>query len=235
MVDYICAVMKQNIIVAIDGYSSCGKSTLAKGLANALDYIYIDSGAMYRAVTLYFLRHQVDWTQAEQVTEALNSIKITFDRSDGKPHTLLNGEHVEREIRQMEISQHVSPVSAIPAVRRSLVQQQQQLGEGKGIVMDGRDIGTVVFPAAELKVFLTADGEERARRRFAELQAKGYPSSMEEVQQNLQHRDHIDSTREDSPLRQAADAVVIDNTNLTEDEQLQMVLALGPTARGLSA
>ena len=218
--------MKQIITIAVDGHSSCGKSTLAKGLAKELNYLYIDSGAMYRSVTLYFLQHHIDWTDEKAVTEALPAIKIAFERADGRLSTLLNDKNVEREIRQMEVSRHVSPVSTIPAVRRRLVEQQQELGKSKGIVMDGRDIGTVVFPEAELKIFLTAEVEERARRRFVELQAKGFPSSMEEVRQNLEQRDHIDSTRQDSPLRQAADAVVIDNTNLTEEEQLQMVLTL---------
>ncbi len=218
--------MKQNITIAVDGFSSCGKSTLAKALAHELSYLYIDSGAMYRAVTLSFLRQQLDWTDDQAVQEALAGINISFERTEDQICTILNGQNVEQEIRQMEVSNHVSPVSAIPAVRRRLVQQQQALGLNKGIVMDGRDIGTVVFPAAELKIFLTADHKVRAKRRYSELQQKGLTTSFEEVEQNLQQRDHIDSTRIDSPLRQAQDAVVIDNTNLSEVEQLQVVLIL---------
>jgi cytidylate kinase len=222
---------QHKIIIAVDGRSSCGKSTLAKALAAALDYLYIDSGAMYRAVTLYFLRNEIDWEDSRQVETALAQIQIHFDRSRGALRTLLNGEDVEEAIRTMEVSGAVSPVSAIPAVRRALVAQQQQLGSRRGIVMDGRDIGTVVFPAAELKIFLTASSEERTRRRYQELLAKGKEISREAVAQNLAQRDHIDSTREDSPLRQAEDAVVLDNTNLTEKEQLAMALALAQ-ARG---
>ncbi|HQU61003.1 MAG: (d)CMP kinase [Phaeodactylibacter sp.] len=215
--------MKQ-ITIAIDGYSSCGKSTLAKGLAAKLGYTYIDSGAMYRAVTLYFLRNEIPLKDAKQVDAALESITIRFASANN--HTLLNGEDVEEEIRQMPVSNLVSPVSAIPAVRRAMVRLQQAMGKDKGIVMDGRDIGTVVFPTAELKIFLTADPEVRAQRRYDELLTKGVPSSLESVRANLQHRDHIDSTREDSPLRQAEDAIVIDNTYLNEAQQLQKALEI---------
>lgn len=219
--------MEQSIIIAVDGFSSCGKSTLAKALAKQLSYLYIDSGAMYRAVTLYFLRNKVDWNKPEAVATALDQITIRFSKNNQEQiQTILNGENVEQEIRQMEVSRSVSPVAAVPAVRRFLVKQQQAMGQAKGIVMDGRDIGTVVFPQAELKIFLTASSKERSRRRFLELQAKGQSVSLEEVAANLTERDHIDSSREDSPLRQAEDAVVVDNTNLTEQEQLLMTLSL---------
>ncbi|MCB0557508.1 MAG: (d)CMP kinase [Lewinellaceae bacterium] len=211
------------IIIAIDGYSSCGKSTLAKGMASRLGYIYIDSGAMYRAVALFFLRHNIRLDNAEQVRQAMDDITINFNPDN---RAILNGEDVENEIRQMEVSNHVSPVSALPVVRRALVRQQQAMGQRKGIVMDGRDIGTVVFPHAELKIFLTADPEKRVQRRFEELKAKGMDSSLEEVRHNLSQRDHIDSSREDSPLRQAADAIVIDNTHMNRDEQLEYALEL---------
>ncbi|MCB0635158.1 MAG: (d)CMP kinase [Lewinella sp.] len=217
---------RQKIIIAVDGRSSCGKSTLAKGLAQQLEYLYIDSGAMYRAVTLYFLRQGIDWGVDDQVKAALGQIQITFSRDSGVLRTFLNGEDVEEAIRGMEVSGSVSPVSAISAVRKALVAQQQQLGAQRGIVMDGRDIGTVVFPDATLKIFLTASQEERTRRRYLELLAKGKTISREDVARNLAERDHIDSTRADSPLRQAIDAVVIDNTNLTVEEQLAMLLAL---------
>ena len=215
------------IIIAIDGYSSCGKSTLAKGMAARLGYMYIDSGAMYRAVTLFFLRHQISLQDEEQVRKALNEINISFNAQN---HTILNGEDVESEIRRMSVSNYVSQVSAIPIVRRAMVRQQQAMGRGKGIVMDGRDIGTVVFPEAELKIFLTADPEIRVQRRFDELKNKGQKSSLEEVRQNLRHRDHIDSTREDSPLLQAPDAVVIDNSYMAREEQLEYALELARSA-----
>ncbi|MCB0566690.1 MAG: (d)CMP kinase [Phaeodactylibacter sp.] len=215
------------IIIAIDGYSSCGKSTLAKGMASRLRYIYIDSGAMYRAVTLFFLRHNVSLDDAEQTRQAVENITISFNADN---RTILNGEDVENEIRQMEVSNHVSQVSALPVVRRALVRQQQAMGQQKGIVMDGRDIGTVVFPNAELKIFLTADPEKRVQRRFEELKSKGIKSSVEDVRQNLSQRDRIDSTRGDSPLRQATDAIVIDNTQMTRDEQLAYALELAYSA-----
>jgi cytidylate kinase len=214
------------IIIAIDGYSSCGKSTLARELAEVLDYIYIDTGAMYRAVTLYLMRQQIDWEVEAEVKVALELIQIDFARHGGKLRTLLNGEDVESAIRSMEVSANVSPVAAVSSVRRFLVAQQQRMGQAKGIVMDGRDIGTVVFPQAELKIFLTADAQERTRRRHAELEAKGQPTPWAEVEHNLSERDRIDSSRADSPLRQAQDAVVVDNTNLRPNEQLAMVAAL---------
>lgn len=211
------------IIIAIDGHSSCGKSTLAKGLANQLGYTYIDSGAMYRAVTLYFLRRHISLETPDEARRALEHIDIRFDAGN---HAILNGEDVELEIRQMDVSNHVSQVSAISAVRRAMVRQQQAMGRSKGIVMDGRDIGTVVFPGAELKIFLTASPEIRAQRRFKELQDKGVAISLEAVRENLLQRDHIDSTREDSPLRQAEDAIVIDNSDMNQEEQLAYALQL---------
>lgn len=219
--------MGNRIIIAIDGHSSCGKSTLAKQLAQELGYTYIDSGAMYRAVTLHLLRHQIKAEEQQRISHALSQIEIRFN---ARNETLLNGENVEQAIRQMEVSQYVSEVAAVPEVRRAMVEQQQQMGENKAIVMDGRDIGTVVFPEAELKIFLTASPEIRAERRFKELQDKGQDSSIEEVNANLRHRDHIDSTRADSPLRQAADAVIIDNSRLNRDQQLARALELARQA-----
>ena len=196
-------------------------------MASRLRYIYIDSGAMYRAVTLFFLRHNVSLDDAEQTRQAVENITISFNADN---RTILNGEDVENEIRQMEVSNHVSQVSARLLVRRALVRQQQAMGQQKGIVMDGRDIGTVVFPNAELKIFLTADPEKRVQRRFEELKSKGIKSSVEDVRQNLSQRDRIDSTRGDSPLRQATDAIVIDNTQMTRDEQLAYALELAYSA-----
>ncbi len=214
------------IIVAIDGYSSCGKSTLAKALAKQLGYAYVDSGAMYRAVTLYLLRHGISPENPAAVAEALDHIVIHFERHAGGNRTFLNGEDVEEAIRDMSVSDWVSPVAAIPSVRRAMVKQQQAMGRRRGIVMDGRDIGTVVFPDAELKLFITADIDERVRRRFLELQQRGMESGMETVRYNLLERDRIDSTRADSPLRQADDAIVIDNTHLTPEEQLAQALEM---------
>lgn len=220
--------MRKGIIIAIDGFSACGKSTLAKALAQKLNYTYIDTGAMYRAVTLYFLREDVDWDKAGAVEEALSGVKIEFrTQSDGVDRlTYLNGENVEEEIRGMKVSQSVSPVAAVSAVRRFLVEQQQAMGDEGSCVLDGRDIGTVVFPNADLKIFLTADPQERARRRLAELVAKGQSVSLAEIVENLTQRDRIDSTRADSPLRQAKDAVVVDNTCLNPAEQLEMIAVL---------
>jgi CMP/dCMP kinase len=214
------------IIIAIDGHSSCGKSTLAKGLAQRLDYAYGDSGAMYRAVTLYFLNQMINYHDDAAVAATLQHIQIHFERLDGQNTTFLNGQNVERDIRSMRVSEHVSPVSTIPAVRRALVQQQQVMGQRRGIVMDGRDIGTVVFPDAELKIFLTADPDVRTSRRHLELAAKGIDADWDEIRQNLLDRDRIDSTRFDSPLRQAPDAVVIDNTFLSEEQQLEKALGM---------
>lgn len=214
------------IIIAIDGHSSCGKSTLANDLSEHFDYLYISSGAMYRAVALYFLENQVDIKDGPAVSAALEKIDIHFEIHDGITLTYLNGKNVEEEIRGMRVSNFVSPVSTISAVRRAMVLQQQELGKTKGIVMDGRDIGTVVFRDAELKIFLTADIQTRAQRRYDEMETKGLNVSFEEVQSNLAHRDHIDSTREDSPLMKAKDAVVIDNSNLSKTEQLAMIISL---------
>lgn len=218
--------MSTGIIIAIDGYSACGKSTLAKALAAVLDYVYIDTGAMYRAVTLYCLRHQVALDDPQAVAAALAAIQVGFAVKDGATVTLLNGEDVEAEIRQLYVANHVSKVAEVSAVRRFLVEQQQHMGAAKRCVMDGRDIGTVVFPDAELKIFLNAHPDERARRRIRELAAKGQAADPAAIAANLQERDHIDSTRADSPLRQADDAVLIDNTVLTPEEQLAMVTAL---------
>lgn len=216
----------KRITIAIDGFSSCGKSTLAKALAKALQYAYVDSGAMYRAVTLYFLQNKLDYNDPAAVEYALKEIEIHFERIDGSNHTFLNGHDVETEIRDMQVSEHVSPVSTISAVRKAMVQQQKMLGHKKGLVMDGRDIGTVVFPLAELKLFLVADIDVRTSRRHLELAAKGIDASWEEIQKNLSERDRIDSSRADSPLRKAEDAVIIDNTLLSEEEQLQIALEL---------
>lgn len=220
----------KRIIIAIDGFSSCGKSTMAKDLAKEIGYIYIDSGAMYRAVTLYCLRN--GWIGEEkQIDEAalrqhMDDIHISFrlDEATRRPVTYLNGENVENEIRQMEVSAHVSPVAALGFVREALVRQQQEMGKEKGIVMDGRDIGTVVFPDAELKIFVTASAETRAKRRFDELQAKGASASYEEILRNVQQRDKIDQSREVSPLRKADDALLLDNSNMTIAEQKQWLL-----------
>ena len=214
------------IIIAIDGYSACGKSTLAKDLSKKMGYAYIDTGAMYRAVTLFFLRNEVDFDSEAAVADALSKITIDFVNVKGKNRTLLNGEDVEEEIRKMYVSQKVSPVATISAVRRAMVAQQQQMGEKKGVILDGRDIGTVVFPKATLKLFLTASPDIRTQRRFEELQVKKQVSTFEEIKANLLERDHIDSSRADSPLRQATDAIVIDNSNLSKKEQLAMVKAL---------
>jgi CMP/dCMP kinase len=213
-----------SIIIAVDGHSSCGKSTLAKALAKHLHYVYGDSGAMYRAVTLYFLNNLVNYHDVQAVTEALGNIKIRFKRVEGQNTTFLNDENVEREIRTMRISEHVSPVSTIPVVRRAMVEQQQHMGKKRGIVMDGRDISTVVFPDAELKIYLTAEADVRTSRRHLELASKGIDADWAEIKHNLLERDRIDSTRFDSPLRQAPDAVVIDNTFLSEEEQFELAL-----------
>lgn len=214
------------IIIAIDGFSSCGKSTLAKQLAATLGYAFVDSGAMYRAVTLFFIQNNIDHQDKSAVIDALTNINIHFENIDGRNTTFLNNQLVETEIRQMAVTELVSPVATISAVRQAMVSQQQKMGQQKGIVMDGRDIGTVVFPNAELKLFVTANPAVRASRRYHELLAKGTPVDLQRIQKNLTERDHIDSTRLDSPLKQAEDAVVLDNTNLSEKEQLAMALAL---------
>lgn len=224
---FIFAVMSNGkIIIAVDGYSSCGKSTIAKALAKALDYAFIDTGAMYRACTLFFLKNDIDWNDKDAVKVALPQINIQFKNIKGQNTTFLNNKNVEHEIRKMYISENVSPVATISAVRRAMVAQQQLMGQQKGIVMDGRDIGTVVFPNAELKLFMTADPEVRTWRRLAELQAKGYDTDFDTVKKNLLERDKIDTTRADSPLKKAADAIVIDNTHLTQAQQLNIALSL---------
>lgn len=215
----------KKIVIAIDGYSSCGKSTMAKDLAREVGYIYVDTGAMYRAVTLFAMRNGV-FDAEGNIDEArlkalLPDVKLTFKlNSETKlPEVCLNGECVERDIRTLEVSQHVSPIAALPYVREKLVEQQQAMGKEKGIVMDGRDIGTVVFPDAELKIFVTASAEIRAQRRFKELEAKGMPANFDEILQNVEQRDYIDTHRETSPLRQADDALVLDNSHLTIADQ----------------
>lgn len=217
--------MRKNLVIAIDGYSSCGKSTLAKALAKKLGYIYIDSGAMYRAVTLYFIRNHVDVTDPAAVTDALQHIELNFHSSDYQSHITLNGEEVSEEIRQMPVSEYVSEVSANKQVRKEMVRQQQRMGKSKNIVMDGRDIGTTVYPDAQVKFFMTADPKIRAERRFRELQSKGdMITTLEEVFENLAHRDYADTTRAESPLTRAEDAIILDNTELTESEQLHFAL-----------
>jgi len=218
----------RKIAIAIDGHSSCGKSTIAKALATRLGYIFIDSGAMYRAVTLFALRNNLisdGKVNSEELIGALSEITIEFryNKERQKSDMYLNGENVEDEIRKLTVSQNVSPVAAIAEVRVAMVRIQQEMGKDKGIVMDGRDIGTVVFPDAELKLFVTASPEIRAKRRFDELTAKGETVSYAEILENLQERDRIDSTRETSPLRKADDALVLDNSNLTPDEQMDWV------------
>ena len=215
----------KRIIIAIDGFSSCGKSTMAKDLAKEIGYIYIDSGAMYRAVTLYSIRHHFfhpDGSVKEELLKAqMEDIHISFqlNSESGRPHTYLNGEDVEKDIRTMEVSSHVSPVAALGFVREALVRQQQELGKNKGIVMDGRDIGTAVFPQAELKIFVTASAEIRAQRRYDELKAKGENASFEDILHNVEERDRIDQNRTVSPLRKADDAILLDNSNLSIAEQ----------------
>ena len=216
--------MSSNIVIAIDGYSSCGKSTLAKALAQKLHFIYVDSGAMYRAVTLYFLRHNTDLKDHHQVEEALKNIHLNFHSRDYQTHITLNDEEVSDEIRQMPVSDNVSQVAAIKEVRHEMVKQQQRMGRSKNIVMDGRDIGTTVFPDAQLKIFMTADPKVRAERRYKELHPKNPDITLEEVFENIAHRDYQDTTREESPLIRAKDAIILDNTNMTPDEQLQFAL-----------
>lgn len=218
--------MDKEIIIAIDGWSSCGKSTLAKALAKKLEYGYIDTGAMYRACTYYFQKENIDISDESQVAEALKNIEISFKSLSGKNTTFLNGVNVEAEIRSMKVSNMVSPVAELSAVRRDLVRQQQEMGKRKSVVLDGRDIGTVVFPDAELKIFLTADADIRAQRRFDELKEKGLDIRMEDVISNLQERDRIDSTRTDSPLKQAEDAYLLDNSKLDLEASIKVVMDL---------
>lgn len=216
----------QKIIIAIDGYSSCGKSTLAKQLAAALHYLYIDSGAMYRAITLYFLRQNTTLDSEVKVKEALSNIHLEFrpDTTTLEAEIDLNGENVSQLIREMAVADKVSEVSALRPVREFAVAMQQQMGRGRGVVMDGRDIGTEVFPDAELKIFMTADLEVRVQRRFKELYAKNRNITLEEVKENLALRDYLDTNREISPLRKAADAILLDNSNMTMEEQLQFAM-----------
>ncbi|MBK8344300.1 MAG: (d)CMP kinase [Bacteroidetes bacterium] len=217
----------KKILIAIDGYAACGKSTLAKQLAAHLHYLFLDTGAMYRAVTLYLLENNINWLDAAALDEALNNISIAFQRNeDGKIITFLNGDDVEDAIRSMQVSNKVSEVAAVSAIRKFLVQQQQEIGKEKGIVMDGRDIGTVVFPHAELKLFVTADMDTRVQRRLLELQSNDIPVSEQDIRDNLIKRDKEETTRTDSPLMQAKDAILIDNTNLTPEEQFTFVLKL---------
>jgi cytidylate kinase len=216
----------QPIIITLDGFSSCGKSTLARQLAAELNYVFIDSGAMYRAITLYFLRNHTDWNNQDEVVGALKEITLDFQYNPltGNSDMYLNDENVEALIRDMLVSEHVSEVASVKEVREFGVAQQQQMGTKKGIVMDGRDIGTTVFPTAELKIFVTADPAVRVERRFKELYAKNPNISIEEVKTNLEMRDYTDSNREFSPLRKASDAIELDNSSLTRHEQLAIVL-----------
>lgn len=215
----------KKITIAIDGYSSCGKSTMAKALAKKIGYVYVDTGAMYRSVTLFALRNNLfnddGSVKTDELKEMLQQVHISFklNPETGLPETYLNGEMVERDIRGMEVSSHVSPIAAIPFVREALVAQQKAMGKEKGVVMDGRDIGTVVFPDAELKIFVTASAEVRAKRRYDELQGKGQPADYDDILKNVQQRDYIDTHREVSPLRQADDAIELDNGHMTIAEQ----------------
>ena len=218
--------MAKKIIITIDGWSSCGKSTLAKQLAKELGYVYVDSGAMYRVITLYFLRNNIDFAEKKEVKEALKSITLefVFNPKSNSSEIYLNGENVEYLIRDLIIAEKVSDVAAIKEVREFAVAQQQQMGTKKGIVMDGRDIGTVVFPKAELKIFMTADNAIRVQRRFKELYEKNPNVTVEEVKDNLEMRDYIDSHREVSPLRKAKEAIELDNTYLTQKEQFSRAI-----------
>lgn len=220
----------EKIIIAIDGFSSCGKSTMAKDLAHELGYIYVDTGAMYRCVALYALQHKLFLKDGEinipELEAAIPNINISFklNKETGRPDTYLNNENVENKIRTMEVSSHVSSIAAIPFVREALVAQQQKMGKDKGIVMDGRDIGTVVFPNAELKIFVTASPEVRAQRRYDELMEKGMEADYNEILENVKQRDYIDSHRDVSPLRKADDAIELDNSNISIEEQKQWLI-----------
>lgn len=219
----------KKITIAIDGYSSCGKSTMAKDLARSIGYVYIDTGAMYRAVTLYAMRHRIIHSgsiDTDRLKAEMGNINISFklNTETGMPDTYLNGELVEREIRTLEVSNNVSPIATLAFVRAAMVCQQQAMGREKGIVMDGRDIGTTVFPDAELKIFVTASPEVRAQRRYDELKSKGMPAEYNDILANVKERDYIDSHREVSPLRQAEDAIVLDNSHMTIPEQKEWLL-----------
>ena len=220
----------KKIAIAIDGHSSCGKSTMAKDLAREVGYVYVDTGAMYRSVTLYALRKGLFNTDGSVNTAALVAempnirISFKFNPETGRPDTYLNDECVEKEIRSLEVSNHVSPIAAVGFVRTAMVAQQQQMGKDKGVVMDGRDIGTTVFPDAELKIFVTASAQVRAQRRYDELKAKGMPADFDDILKNVEERDYIDSHREVSPLRKADDAIELDNSNMTIPEQKEWLM-----------
>ena len=220
----------KKITIAIDGHSSCGKSTMAKDLAREVGYVYVDTGAMYRSVTLYALRHNLFNEDGSVNTPALEGempnihISFKFNAETGRPDTYLNNECVEKEIRSLEVSNHVSPIAAVGFVRSAMVDQQQQMGKDKGVVMDGRDIGTTVFPDAELKIFVTASAKVRAQRRYDELKAKGMPADFDDILKNVEERDYIDSHREVSPLRKADDAIELDNSDMTIPEQKQWLM-----------
>ena len=221
----------KRIIIAIDGFSSCGKSTMAKALARKVGYLYFDSGAMYRAVTLYCMRNGLITDgniSIDSLRERMNDIHITFkaDPENGNSRTILNNEDVEHEIRSLDVSRMVSQVAALDFVRSGMIDQQRKMGKSKGIVMDGRDIGTTVFPDAEMKVFVTASAEVRAQRRYDELAARGDNPNFDEILENVQQRDHLDQTREISPLRKADDAVLLDNGNMTREEQMEWLVEL---------
>lgn len=226
----------KKITIAIDGYSSCGKSTMARQLAAELGYVFVDSGAMYRAVTLYFLQQHVNCHNEQDVAAALQQIQLSFVWNDEKLQSdiYLNGKNVSGEIRDMNVAMKVSEVAALPAVRHFAVAQQQKMGKEKGIVMDGRDIGTVVFPDAELKIFVTASIEVRTQRRYDELKHNDPNVSIDEVRDNLQARDYIDTTRKVSPLRQAEDAILLDNSNISREEQLRLLLSWARKKMGLN-
>lgn len=221
----------RKITIAIDGYSSCGKSTMAKDLAREIGYIYVDTGAMYRSVTLFAMRNNLfnedGSIKTDELKSRMNEINISFklNSETGRPDTYLNGELVEKEIRSMDVSERVSKIAALPFVREALVAQQQAMGKEKGIIMDGRDIGTVVFPDAELKIFVTASAEVRAQRRYDELKAKGMPADFDDILKNVKERDYIDSHRETSPLRKADDALELDNSHMTIEEQKAWLMA----------
>lgn len=230
-IGHITPIIMKKITIAIDGHSSCGKSTMAKDLARRVGYIYVDTGAMYRSVTLYALRNGLfnedGSIKTDELEQQMPQIHISFQLNPetGRPDTYLNGECVEQTIRSLEVSNHVSPIAALPFVRTAMVAQQQEMGQDGGIVMDGRDIGTVVFPHAELKVFVTASAEVRAQRRYDELQQKGMPADYDDILRNVQERDYIDSHREVSPLRQADDALLLDNSHMTIPEQNEWLMA----------
>lgn len=221
----------RKITIAIDGYSSCGKSTMAKDLAREIGYIYVDTGAMYRSVTLFAMRNSLfdedGSIKTDELKDRMGEINISFrlNSETGRPDTYLNGELVEKEIRTMDVSANVSKIAALPFVREALVAQQQAMGKEKGIIMDGRDIGTVVFPDAELKIFVTASAEVRAQRRYDELKAKGMPADFDDILKNVKERDYIDSHRETSPLRMADDALELDNSHMTIEEQKAWLMA----------